>query len=153
MGVDERTARDEREVIALAARGLVAPARLLLLDVEAFSGAPRLLAWVCACRALRVSGRGATFQGARYTLVTMPRLDVSEGAWAGLLGEAEEELDAAEDVEAPSVDAVARLLAHQRARRARAWIAPVLEALDVGEVSVEAAKRLRDAADMCEGRL
>lgn len=43
----------EREVIALAARGLVVLELAARVPSEAFTSAARLLAWVCACRVLR----------------------------------------------------------------------------------------------------
>lgn len=152
MGVDERTADIQREVIALAARGLAPLARLDVLGDDAFTGAPRLLAWWCARRALRASGRRSTFAGARYALVTAPRLELPREVHEELHRETGEELDDAEAIARPSVEAIGRLLAHQRAQRARAWIAPVLEAMDRGVPAVDTGARLREAADMFEGR-
>lgn len=43
----------EREVIALSVRGLLAAPVALAIPSDAFTGASRLLAWVCVCRVLR----------------------------------------------------------------------------------------------------
>lgn len=149
-GVDERGADDEREAIAVAARGLLPVARLDAVSVDLFIGAPRLLAWLCACRAARASGRGATFFGARYVLTTAPRLEMPRAVWEELVREAEEEIDASERIDRPSAAALGRLQARSKAQRARAFLGPALESLDRGEVAGDVAERLRAAADLLE---
>lgn len=86
----------EREVIALAARGLLAAVQLAAMPLVAFTGAPRLFAWTCAARACRLFGEFARFIDARHMLATSPRLDLPFEIWRDLMRETEQELDAAE---------------------------------------------------------
>jgi hypothetical protein len=155
IGMDDRSAPVEREVIALGARGMVAPARLDVLADDAFTGRRGCSRGGGARRALRASGRGTTFGGARYALASVPRAKMPElaaVAWLELVRETEEEIDAAEDIARPSIEAIGRLLSIQRSRRARSWLAPVLEAIDRGEPMVDTAERIRTGAAIFEGR-
>ncbi|MEK9645899.1 MAG: hypothetical protein VW547_10190 [Alphaproteobacteria bacterium] len=72
------------------------------------------------------------------------------GSMAHLWRETESELDAAEAVPVPR-DALALLLADQRARRTRTYLQPVIAGLD-GEPVIDTAARLRAAADIYDGK-
>jgi hypothetical protein len=74
--VDHRSADLQRAVIALAARGSLAAARIGGIPDDAFTGAPRLFAWWCASRACRILGKRATLFHTRYVLATAPRPDL-----------------------------------------------------------------------------
>lgn len=66
----------QRAAIGAAARGLVAPARVETVPQDAFTGAPRLLAWSCAFQAVRSFGRGTRPFLVRMVLARAPLLDV-----------------------------------------------------------------------------
>lgn len=199
--VADRSADLQRAVIALAIRGHVAPAKLGGIPDDAFTGAARLFAWACTCKALRWLGRdlqrsrvsglgvhvhaaeGRPFDVVRYVLASAPRFTTPEkpftkqdiadfravhgveateallldfcsamSATAELWRETYDEIDSAEALPPPKPDVVSRLLAAHRARLASAWLTPVLAALDRGEPMQDTAKRLRDAANIFEGR-
>lgn len=160
VGVDEHTVGLQREVIAVAARGLVSAQRLDVLGLDAFTGPARLFAWTAALGACARFGRKASFASARRLVGMCTAFNAASGGELALPREVElelvretlEELDDAEAVERPSIEAIGRLLAYQRAQRARAWIAPVLEAMDHGAPAVDTAARLREAANIFEGR-
>lgn len=150
---EDRGVALQRSTIALAARGLVAPSKLDRVPIEVFFGATeaRAIAWLCACRACRALGRRASFVAARHELDAMP-LDLPRPIAIDLLCEAREELDRAEDIERPDVDAIARLLMHHRAHRTHEWLIPVFAALHEGSPLIDTAARLREAAEIFEGR-
>ncbi len=150
--VDDRSADLQRTVIALAARGLMLPSRLGRVPADAFTGAPRLFAWWCAERACSRLGRRSTFFAARYVRVTAPALDLPLEEWADLNHETDDELDAAEAIDAPTGEAVGRLLLDHRGRLLRDWLAPVLSGIASGDPMADTAARLRQAADIFEGR-
>lgn len=158
--VESASEKLEREVIALAARGLVSAQRLDVLGLDAFTGPARLFAWTAALGACARFGRKASFASARRLVGMCTAFNAASGGELALPREVElelvretlEELDDAEAVERPSIEAIGRLLAYQRAQRARAWIAPVLEAMDHGAPAVDTAARLREAANIFEGR-
>lgn len=142
----------QREVIAIAALGTLPLGRLDTIEDDAFTDG-RELAWICARLSLRRFKQRSTFALARQYLATVPDPpdDYPRDVWIATVQEAADELNAAEDIERPNVAAIGRLLAHQRALRARAWLGPVLEAMDRGEPMVDTAARIRTGADIFEG--
>lgn len=110
------TADLEREALAMLVRGFVTPADVAAVPSEALTTDARLLAWTCACRAVRLLGRdlqrarvngrgvylareGRPFDVVRHALTTAPMGDAPHDAWAELAREAHEELDHAERVD------------------------------------------------------
>lgn len=151
--VGNRSVDLQRGTIALAARGALAVAKLDRVPVEAFDGAPRLLAWICASKVGRMFGRRSSFAAARYALGVVPSeaLGLPRELEVETVCEAGEELADAEALE-PLPDAFALLLADLRARNLREWLAPVLAGLEQGAPLADTAARLRQAADIFEGR-
>lgn len=182
--IDDESARAQRDVIALAARGRLTAPRLDAMPIDAFTGAPRLFAWVCASRACRILGRRTTFFHARYVLVTSPNVlptsqritkaDVAAfraahgyeatvewlmsvaaggppGTMAWLRRETEAELDVAEVCE-PGPEAFGALILDHRRRQTQTWLDPVLAAMARGEPLTDTAARLRQAADIFDGK-
>lgn len=180
----DASADAQRAVIALAATGKLTAQKLDAVPADAFTGAPRLFAWVCASQACRVLGRRATFFHARYVLVTSPNvlpkaaplyksdiaafrdqhgyeatvdwlMSVAQGAAPGTMGwlrrETETELDFAETLE-PKADAIGALILDRRRRQTQSWLDPVLAAMAAGEPLTDTAARLRQAAEIFEGR-
>jgi hypothetical protein len=100
----------EREVIAMAACGLLALDEALALPSSCFTTEARLLAWACARKVLRREPRFRGIYAAQMALVHAPRLDMPLDDWADLLAETRAELDACERIETFDPAAPARLL-------------------------------------------
>lgn len=69
----------QRALIALVARGGLPEHKLEDAPLEAFTGAPRLFAWTCACHAARVTRKHVSFFWVRYALHTSKPLDLAPG--------------------------------------------------------------------------
>lgn len=90
----DRTAL-ERDVLALACRGLLTLAEIQRAPMLAFTSEARLLAWTCAEHVARLGDR-ATFDRVREALGRVPSLGLPAQVWAQLLSETGEEIDRAE---------------------------------------------------------
>ena len=149
---DERDAPAQRAALAAACHGLVPWEELQAVPCDAITTAGRLLAWCAACRTVRILGSRARPAHVWRSLGAVP-LELPRDAAIGVIEEAADELDQACRVRARR-QAVAELCkgVDARARRTRAELLPVLEALEVGAPELDTGDRLRRALAAWEGR-
>ena len=88
------------ELLTLAATGQMLLGETASIALDAFTTDSALLAWSCACRAVRHLGARTCIFAVRWMLVTVPRLDLPLEVWATLLRETEQHIDAAEELHA-----------------------------------------------------
>ena len=149
---DERDAPAQRAALSAACHGLVPWEELQAVPLDAITTAGRLLAWTAACRTVRILGDKARPWAVWRSLGAVP-LELPRDALIGVIEEAADELDQACRVRARR-QAVAELCkgVDARARRTRAELLPVLEALEVGAPELDTGDRLRRALAAWEGR-
>ena len=149
---DERDLPAQRAALSAAAHGLVPLAELQAVPCDAITTAGRLLAWCAAVRTVRILGE-RTRPAAVWRSIGSAPLDLPRDADIGLREEAADELDQAARIR-PRRQAVAELLrgVDARARRTRAELLPVLEALEVGAPDLDTGDRLRRALAAWEGQ-
>ena len=149
---DERDAPAQRAALSAACAGLVPLAELQAVPLDAITTAGRLLAWCAAVRTVRILGSAARPAHVWRSLGAVP-LELSRDAAIGVIEEAADELDQACRVRARR-QAVVELLrgVDARARRTRAELLPVLEALEAGAPELDTGDRLRRALAAWEGR-
>ena len=149
---DEHDAPAQRAALSAACHGLVPWEELQAVPADAITTAGRLLAWTAACRTVRILGARARPWAVWRSIGSAP-LDLPRDADIGLREEAADELDQAARIR-PRRQAVAELLrgVDARARRTRAELLPVLEALEVGAPDLDTGDRLRRALAAWEGR-
>jgi len=149
---DERDAPAQRAALSAACHGLVPLAELQAVPLDAITTAGRLLAWCAACRTVRILGSAARPWAVWRSIGSAP-LQLPRDADIGLREEAADELDQACRVRARR-QAVVELCkgVDARARRCRAELLPVLEALEVGAPELDTGDRLRRALAAWEGR-
>lgn len=145
---EERGADRERRAIAAVALGRCPHEVAARVPLEAITGGPRLLAWTCALRALRVLGRKSRFWSARWCLGVAPthELGLEREDELDLVFEAGRELDRAEDLGGSrgDVEALGTLI-DVRARLVESELVDVLGAIGRGAPLLETGERLRRA--------
>ena len=149
---DERDAPAQRAALSAACAGLVPWEELQAVPCDAITTAGRLLAWTAAVRTVRILGDKARPWAVWWSIGSAP-LDLPRDADIGLREEAADELDQAARIR-PRRQAVVELCkgVDARARRTRAELLPVLEALEVGAPELDTGERLRRALAAWEGR-
>jgi hypothetical protein len=149
---DERDAPAQRAALSAACHGLVPLAELQAVPLDAITTSGRLLAWTAALRSVRILGARTRPAHVWRSLGAAP-LDLPRDALIGIVEEAADELDQAASIR-PRRQAVIELLrgVDARARRTRAELLPVLEALETGAPELDTGERLRRALAAWEGR-